>query len=382
MVDRIKFYLENIIISEAVLGRIFTKRFKKKGTQYYIADYNQMSFMSELTPEDFQEAPKVTVLIKSLEKENYKNYKNLFICYAVKEGKSGGRLTIHQNIRKDFISYKKESAFKDLNYLDFIEIINLYADEFEIPRNIFWKAKITQIELGVNLRFNITMSSILSSISQMNGTSETIRVVNSAVTFRNKKYELSIYNKLSRASQQNEVFRGRNKISKKKMIKKISRRHSFVRFELRVRSMSQFNRRGFTNKLNSLSLLRDNFAEVGAEVYGLLSQISFVNTISPEIDKGLIESQMRGKSVKNFDKYLKYLGLKSFGVRGVSSISRFIDFATPLLNTNIKRSYLTKCEQLFNEYKKNNDYVKLTFSRKLHKKISELTGGSLLSDSI
>jgi len=211
MVDRIKFYLENIIISEAVLGRIFTKRFKKKGTRYYIADYNKMSFMSELTPEDFQEPPKVTFLIKSLVKENYKNYKNLFICYAVKKGMKSGRLTIHQNIRKDFISYKNESAFKDLDYFDFVEIINLYADEFEIPRNIFWKATITQIELGVNLRFNITMSSILSSISQMNGTSETNRVVNSAVTFRNKKYELSIYDKLSRASQQNEVFRGQNK---------------------------------------------------------------------------------------------------------------------------------------------------------------------------
>ena len=41
----------------------------------------------------------------------------------------------------------------DLNYFDYVNILNLYASILEIPKNKFLDAKITQVELGVNLSF-------------------------------------------------------------------------------------------------------------------------------------------------------------------------------------------------------------------------------------
>lgn len=374
MIDKIKFYIENLEIKESVLRRIFTKSFYKNEKQFYLADYNEISFFSKSLSEIQIEHPRTNVVIKSdLEDSSYNktSYRNLFISYSRDLGNQNGRLTIYQNIRRDFFKYKKLSAFKDLNYHDFIEIINLYADEFEVPREDFWNAKITQLELGVNLRFNMNISSIINSISKMKGIEKPLRVDNSSINFRSSKYEIAIYDKLDRAIQQKEIFGQYNKVTRKRLFRKISRRNSFVRFELRIKKLSQFNRRSFKGKLSSLQVIKKNFNDIGKELYNLITEISFVNVINPEIDRNLVKSQLKGKSVHEFNKYLRYLGLKYFGV------VKFIDFARPILNSATRNKYLNDCEKLFNDYRKTNDYVKKSFQRKLYLKIQRLTNDAL-----
>lgn len=370
MVDKIKFYLENLELKESVLRRIFTKNFQKNGKQYYVADYEKISFFVKSSSVDVSIQPQTNIVVKSdLEDDSYSkiSYKNLFISYSREFGNHLGRLTIYQNIRKDFFKYKKLNAFKDLNYHDFVEIINLYADEFEIPREDFWNAKVTQVELGVNLRFNMNITSIINSISKMKGIQKPLRVDNSSVNFRSQKYEVAIYDKLDRAVQQKEVFGQYNKVTRRRLVRKISQRHSFVRFELRVKKISQFNRRSFKQKLDSLKTIRDNFIHIGKELYKLITEISFVDVVSPEIDKNLLKSQLKGRSVHEFNKYLRYLGLKYFGV------VKFIDFARPILNSQARNKYLSDCEKLFNDYRKNNDYVRKSFQSKIYSKIQRLT---------
>jgi hypothetical protein len=166
------------------------------------------------------------------------SFKNLFITYSRAFGEKEGKLTIHQNIRKNYINYKGLNVFKDLNYQDFVEIINLYANEFEIPREIFWKASITQLELGVNLKFKMHISSIISSFSQLKRVQKRFLVDNSALYFKAKKFEIVAYDKLDRASEQKEVFPKASKIKRKKLVNKISKNNSILRFELKIKSLS------------------------------------------------------------------------------------------------------------------------------------------------
>ncbi|WP_123895818.1 hypothetical protein [Chryseobacterium lactis] len=277
-----------------------------------------------------------------------------------------GRLSVCQNVRKDFIRIKNLNPFTDLNYLNFVEIIEMYAREFGIEKEKFWKAKITQVELGVNIRFNMNIASIMSSVSRMKGMENTLRIGNT-VNFKNQKYEVAIYDKLGREAQQGEVFKGTNKVRRRHLVKKIAKNNSFVRIELRVKTVSQFNRASIKSKIKTLESVRNNFHSLGEELYKLFVNISFVDEISPDIDQYLVKSQLNSKSVKAFNDYLIFLGLKYFGIK------KFVDFAFPILNTNNRNSYIEKLENLFNKYKGDNDFVKKEFQRKLSARINKLT---------
>lgn len=367
MVDRIKFYIY-CFISDDILKSKKRHSFKKDGKEFFVFDYRKISFMAKMINEDLSDNEIYKFSINDSENEfsDY-SFKNLFITYSRAFGEKEGKLTIHQNIRKNYINYKGLNVFKDLNYQDFVEIINLYANEFEIPREIFWKASITQLELGVNLKFKMHISSIISSFSQLKRVQKRFLVDNSALYFKAKKFEIVAYDKLDRASEQKEVFPKASKIKRKKLVNKISKNNSILRFELKIKSVKQFNQRDFKGKIESLEKLKNGFRDVADSLYKLSMDITFVDVISPEISRKMIQSQLKGKGKKEFDDYLIYLGLKEYG------IVKFVNFVTPLLNTSIKLSYLKSLEKLYNSYKKNNGYVRITFFNKLRNKLDLLT---------
>lgn len=369
MVDRIKFYIF-CFISDEILKSKMRHSFVKDKKEFFIFDFQKILFLSKMMYEEFSENEIDTFAVSDSENEsefsNY-SYKNLFIIYSRVIGEEKGRLTIHQNIRKNYINYKGLNVLKDLTYLEFLEIINLYADEFDIPREIFWKASITQLELGVNLKFKMHISSIINSFSQLRRVQKRFLVDNSALYFKAKKFEIVAYDKLDRASEQKEVFPKVSKIKRKKLVKKVSKNNSILRFELKIKSVKQFNQRDFKGKIESLEKLKNNFRDVADSLYKLSMDITFVDVISPEISRKMIQSQIKGKGKKEFDEYLIYLGLKEYG------IVKFLNFVTPLLNTSIKFSYLKSLEKLYNSYKQNNGYVRITFFNKLRKKLDSLT---------
>ncbi|MGX9986924.1 hypothetical protein [Soonwooa purpurea] len=374
MVDRIKFYII-CYISNDILKSKKKHSFTKDGKEFFVFDYRKISFMSKLINEDLSDNEIYKFSINDSDNENENefsdySFKNLFITYSRTIGEKEekvGRLTIHQNIRKNYINYKGLNVFEDLTYQNFVDIINLYADEFKIPRGIFWKASVTQLELGVNLKFKMHISSIINSISQIKRVPKRFLVDNSALYFKAKKFEIVVYDKLDRASEQKEVFPKASKIKRKKLIKKISQNNSILRFELKIKSVKQFNQRDFKGKIESLEKLKINFQDIADSLFRLATDISFVDVISPEVSRKLVQSQLKSKGKKEFDEYLIYMGLKKFGV------IEFINFATPLLSSAIKLSYLKSLEKLYNSYKQNNGYVRITFFNKLRKRLDSLT---------
>ncbi len=374
MVDLIKFYLENVLLSDYILATKFIKIREEGGFEIFKADPDMISFLSPKVKAENCNLPKSEIVVKQENIIKKLSYQNKFISFKRKLYAKEGRLSVCQNIRKDFIRIKNLNPFTDLNYLSFVEIIEMYAHEFGIEKEKFWKAKITQVELGVNIRFNMNIASIMSSVSRMKGMENTLRIGNT-VNFKNQKYEVSIYDKLERESQQNEVFKNSNKVRRKHLVKKISKNNSFVRIELRVKRVSQFNRASIKNKIQTLESIRENFHSLGNELYKLFVNISFVNEISPDISQGLVRSQLRSKSERAFDEYLKFLGLKYFGVK------KFIEFASPILNTNNRNKYLASLEDLYNQYKGDDDFVKKEFHRKLSARINKLTVPAISSSN-
>lgn len=213
MVDLIKFYLENVLLSDYILATKFIKIREEGGFEIFKADPDVISFLSQkVKAENCKPKSEIVVQQKNIIKKL--SYKNKFISFKRKLNAKEGRLSVCQNIRRDFIRIKNLHPFTDLNYLNFVEIIELYAHEFGIEKEKFWKAKITQVELGVNIRFNMNIASIMSSVSRMKGMENTLRIGNT-VNFKNQKYEVSVYDKLERESQQNEVFKNASKGEKK-----------------------------------------------------------------------------------------------------------------------------------------------------------------------
>lgn len=375
MVDLIKFYLENVWLSDYILATKFIRIKKEGGFEYFKADPDKISFLSK-----DGSARKTGHLLKNeivIQQENLAkklSYQNKFISFKRRENEKEGRFSVCQNLRKDFIRSKDLNPFTDLNYLNFIEIIEMYADEFGIERERFWKAKITQVELGVNVRFNMNIASIIKNISRMKGMENTLRIGNT-VNFKNQKYEVAIYDKLEREAQQNEVFKNVNKVRRRHLVKKIAKHNSIVRIELRVKRVSQFNRASIKSKIRTLESMRKSFDLLGKELYKLFVNISFVDEILPDINRNLVRSQLDSKNVSAFNEYLQFLGLKSFGV------VRFVDFAYPILNTNIRNSYIQKLENIYNQYKGDNDYVRKEFQRKVSSKINKLIESSISSSN-
>lgn len=374
MVDLIKFYLENIKISEYILASKFMKIKQDDEFEYFMADPKKISFLFQKVKAENFDLPKSEIVVQQENIMKNLSYKNKFISFKRKLNAKEGRFSVCQNIRKDFIRIKNLNPFTDLNYLNFVEIIEMYAHEFGIEKEKFWKAKITQVELGVNIRFNMNIASIMSSVSRMKGMENTLRIGNT-VNFKNQKYEVAIYDKLEREAQQNEVFKDASKVRRKHLVKKISKNNSFVRIELRIKRASQFNRASIKSKIQTLESIRKNFHSLGNELYKLFVNISFVNEISPDIAQGLVKSQLNSKSAKAFDEYLKFLGLKYFGVK------KFIEFASPILNTNNRNKYLASLEDIYNQYKGDDDFVKKEFHRKLSASINKLAVPAISSSN-
>jgi hypothetical protein len=172
--------------------------------------------------------------------------------------------------------------------------------------------------------------------------------------------------RISTSNKQREVFKDVNKVRRRHLVKKIAKNNSIVRIELRVKRVSQFNRASIKSKIRTLESIRKSFDLLGKELYKLFVNISFVDEISPDINRNLVRSQLDSKNVSAFNEYLQFLGLKSFGV------VRFVDFAYPILNTNIRNSYIQKLENIYNQYKGDNDYIRKEFQRKVSSKINKL----------
>ncbi|SIQ77316.1 hypothetical protein [Chryseobacterium sp. RU33C] len=373
MLDVLKFDIDNVRMDENILKTKFKKREYPTFTKY---KYN--FFDSEL----FSDRKKNTDEGEEADSNKSKSYKQShhYIYFIIKNGEKTGKLYFNQNIRRNWIDYKKAADKKgieytdiiprrplmprvmaDLSYYNFIKIIELYAEELAIPKNIFWGANVTQVELGVNLRFptniktkngveKMSLQGMLSSFGTLKNVPEKDTYGRSGVRFKADAFEISIYDKLKRIIFTKEIFKNKKESVKVKRRKKINEIHHFIRYELRVKEVSSFRRESFAGKLNTLKDIKDNWDLLLTSLFGTTEDIDFVDFLSPEIENELILSQLDSKSKSLFYDYLIYQGVKKIGY------TEFIRDIVPLVNIKTRREFQKEVDEIYDEFRNKNPY--------------------------
>ena len=357
MVDKIKFIVDNVILDKTILEEKFfeSKYPNKKGNVTYI-------FRNNVTEED-------DIQEDDSEDSNANKYrKYLYIKYIVlREPKKlpnveyeiRTELTIHRNIRKDWFG---EGSSKDLGSKNFVGVIKKYADLFGVEEKKIWNARVTKVELGVTLKLSSKMKGILSCFDSFKGITEKNIYGENGIGFIGENFSISIYDKLIRLIDNNEIFKKSK--NKKRLLKKISKNHYFLRFELKIEKVSGFYRSDFKNRINHLKEIRDNWNFLGKAVLKLYSDINYIDLISPEV-----QDTIKGQERKPMDKFLKFTGMKMIGA------DKFFNQILPLMKD--EGSSLSKFRKEYRDFY--NDYERVTkfgykddFNAILEKKIEKL----------
>ncbi|GAA5085464.1 hypothetical protein GCM10023210_06310 [Chryseobacterium ginsengisoli] len=393
MVDVIKFYIDNIEIDENILK---TKFIKTSSSESDVIRYKYDFHNSEL----FSDRKKNVKEGKSdYEKKKPSKLTHHYIYFIIKVGEKKGKLIFNQNIRRNWIDYMKVADKKgieyncspfdksmprvllDLEYENFIDIIELYAVEFRIPRIIFWSADVTQVELGANLKFStkiktkngferVSLNGMLSSFGSLKNVPEKDTYGRSGVRFKADTFEISIYDKLKRIIFTKEMFANKKDSIKAYRRKKINERNHFLRYELRVKEVSSFRRESFFRKLDTLQDIKDNWNNLLTALFDTAKEIDFVDFLSPEIETELIKSQLKSKAKKPFVEYLIYQAVKEMGY------TDFIRDIIPLVNVKERRKFQAEVDEIYDKFRDKNYYAtsyEKMFLDALEKRLDSLT---------
>ncbi|MFZ4929776.1 hypothetical protein [Chryseobacterium sp. Mn2064] len=371
MLDVLKFDIDNLRMDENILKTKFKKREYPKFTKYKYKFYD-----SEL----FSDGKKNTE--EEADPNKSKSYKQShhYIYFVIKNGQKEGKLYFKQNIRRNWIDYKIVAGKKgieytdiiprkplmprvmaDLSYYNFIKIIELYAEELDIPINRLWGANVTQVELGVNLKFStriktkngferMSLQGMLSSFGTLKNVPEKDTYGRSGVRFKADAFEISIYDKLKRIIFTKEIFKNKKESVKVQRRKKINKINHFIRYELRVKEVSSFRRESFAGKLDTLKNIKDNWDIILDSLFGTTDDIDFVDFLSPEIENDLILSQLDSKAKGLFYDYLIYQGVKKIGY------TEFIRDIIPLVNSKTRKEFQAEVDKSYDKFRNKNHY--------------------------
>ncbi|SIT03525.1 hypothetical protein [Chryseobacterium gambrini] len=388
MVDKIKFIVENIRIAEDILQdkKLYTKQNKRKNKEWFVFDYKKLELLhffryknedaitaNQKTDDDNDEDDDEKGYINEDQQFVNKNYKNLSIVFVRNIGSKQGKLIVHQNLRKDYIRIKEKHGkgiLNDLDYDAFVETINTYALQFKISKPDFWNAaKITKIELGVTMQFKSNMVSILSCFGKYDNVPEKFIYGNSGISYKAENFSVSIYDKLKRALQNRELLKTLTKTRREEYRKLANKSVYYLRFELRVDSVSKFNQEAFKGRINTLIGLRENWDIILKSLHNLLDNISFADFLSPKMEKALLSAKLsESKSKADFDDFMYYLAIKS-----QKNMELFNTYISKLLPNQISSGYLKKIERGYNRFveMEENRYSEI-FNKKFEDKIKKL----------
>ncbi|WP_299179456.1 hypothetical protein [uncultured Chryseobacterium sp.] len=348
MVDVIKFYVADVELNENVkkkFSRFYKTRNNKEYCYYKKLKYNDIDDVDDFNKDRLE-------------------YEHFSIKFLRIVGENKGKLWFQQNIRKDYFARKEfgnvESAMGDLNFSQFEEEINFWADEFELDREVFWNAKITQIELGVTLEFNMPMKGIFSCFGSLKNLPRKHIYENSGVKFIGDNYQVSIYDKLDRTFSKGEILGSMNYVRRDNFKKILKNKKAYIRYEIKISAISGNLPKDFGD-LDFLYNVRVRWNDLGKLLYTKFNDFTFVNILSPAIEKKIIYDQLqnkvkgekkRGKNKTPIDHYLQFLGLQKI------KMDQFRQYIIPFLKRDqrqIEQEYI----DIYESFLKN---VKPTYS--------------------
>lgn len=169
-----------------------------------------------------------------------------------------------------------------------------------------WEAKVTKIEIGVTTglsqfrRLSAIDRNFLLCISNHKDLGEGAVYPNETVKFKGGKYSVIFYDKNT------EIFSERGK--KRKIGNKINRYFFSLRYEIQINKVS--NVKLFEGKINTLTKVKEHWAEIGKELTESLNKTRYVNVISEEQIKTLDNCNK-----KEMEEYLIYKGMEAVGYK-------------------------------------------------------------------
>lgn len=327
MVDVIRFYIENVELTEKAL---------KKFDIYPVGYGKERGYYKKMKRE----------IENDSDKPKGREFDYFSIVYDKKEDENIGKLWFEQNIRRTYFDRIRtdesdlEIAMSDLHHNDFVREIKYWANELDIDEEDFWKAKITKIELGVTLHFKNPMNGIISCFGSLKNLPRKHVYENSGVKFIGKNYQVSIYDKLDRAFHTGEIFE--KQPAKRRNILNVGAKKvkAFIRYEIKITTVSGVLPKDFGD-INTLDKLNRSWNDLSDMLLNKIDDFTFVDVLSPEIEKYIIYEQIgkvidgvkgKGKDKTPIEDYLMYLGLKYLDFENDGLVNKgFDEFRTHLL---------------------------------------------------
>ncbi|WP_326982267.1 hypothetical protein VUJ46_19020 [Chryseobacterium sp. MYb264] len=297
MVDVIRFYIENVELTEKAL---------KKFDIYPVGYGKERGYYKKMKRE----------IENDLDKPKGREFDYFSIVYDKKEDENIGKLWFEQNIRRTYFDRIRtdesdlEIAMSDLHYNDFVREIEYWANELDIDEEDFWKAKITKIELGVTLHFKTPMNGIISCFGSLKNLPRKHVYENSGVKFIGNNYQVSIYDKLDRAFHTGEIFE--KQPAKRRNILNVGAKKvkAYIRYEIKITTVSGVLPKDFGD-ISTLDKLNKSWNNLNNMLLNKIDDFTFVDILSPEIVKYIIYEQIgnaidgvKGKDKTPIEEYL------------------------------------------------------------------------------
>ena len=212
-------------------------------------------------------------------------------------------LTIDGSIRKWYLN---ENGRRDLNVIQFEDCIELLGKKIGLKQGEVWKIfKVTALEVGVTLLLKSCFRNIMDCFVKYRNANRCDKF-KTTVYFHFKNYDILLYDKF-------DQMKG-NKILTKKETNIFNKFH-FLRFEISATKVSNTT---FAKRFDTLELIKNNWSELSIILTEYLNKMEFIDLISSE---NLAEP----KTVLDFNRQIKFLGMKSKGILNTIEAFRKIE---------------------------------------------------------
>jgi len=342
MLDKIKIILDNTYVSDE--NRRGYKQYKGirnpnkiVNVKYIPLDKNKHDAFFENNVDEEEDLQSV----KEIEKHRIK------VILIDDTNKHTTKLIVEGSIRKWYFGI---DATQDLKRNEFIHCIDSISRIIGLEDKSLWNAKITQLETGVTIRMKDEHRGIVNCIFDYQAFQKNT-FGQYGVEFKGANYDVIFYDQIRK------IYNHRDK--KERQYKKLTNNNFFLRYEIQGHKVSGMDM--FKDKLDTLLKVRSNWKYIAENLLLTLDEVTFVNTISPDL---YVELKKGGK--KEMSRFLTYKGLQEIGLENFRILLE-------QMKSRKKSAFKKDFVELYNDFseKDKKDYKKI-FSRKLEQKLNFL----------
>lgn len=286
--------------------------------------------------------PKATELKKALPSEYHyfkkrlysdKGKRSLFLSLRYDDVKNTSRLRINGSLKNWYFG---ENSKKNLTRTEYMKCIKSIARKIGVETKILIQAKITKIECGITVKTNSNSTKFIDNFIWYKGF-ERIKEKESTLYFRGKFYDLILYDKLA------EIIAKSKKIRNNVIKNKFMSSGNFFRFEVKVKKVSGTN--FYKQHANSVGKIIKNWDKILFKMQTTFKVIEYIDINAREK-----EINFKKLSISDYNKYLKFKGIKGNGLLNIIS---------ELKEMNLKTNSTKYRNEKFNLYRShiNSDLV-------------------------